>query len=416
MPGLRGRMKKLPVSKKFLAIDVLFEGGRMFVGATSVTYLLHTGMSFADIASLKSIQALVMITGEVPTGILADSFGRKTSLVISGLCAIAGFLLYYASSTFMLFALAEILTALALCFWSGAFESSAIDMMKEEKDECSVSQFFHLNNAFNSLAVMTFGLLGGYLGSKGLNFPYLGAIVCYLVMFGIMSTLPKETHIELLKGETWTTKMRHHLKAAFKEGLLHPALLPFFLVNIAIQFLIQPLLHYWQPFFQTIDGSISSSDQGLIFSSYCAVTAIFSFGFAKVCQKDWAKKPLTIALIFGVFSLLYIALSLAGSLGVAFVLFALLQGTLSLCRTSLSIKMNEVIDSSSRSSILSSLSLFSRFGMITSLALIGKFVDQSNQTGISSVYKNYGLLTFGLILLLIAGLVLMNRKKAEVYA
>src|SRR5688572_2369293 len=129
--------------QKFLVIDGLFEGGRMFVGATSVTYLLSVGVSFQELAALKSIQAFVLIFGEVPTGILADSFGRKQSLVLSGICAILGFLTFYFSSSFVYFGVAETLTALSLCFWSGAYESCAIDTAKLDHVEGSLNRFFH---------------------------------------------------------------------------------------------------------------------------------------------------------------------------------------------------------------------------------------------------------------------------------
>jgi MFS family permease len=93
--GDKGMRNLFSPFNRFLVVDALFEGGRMFVGATSVAYLLHSGLGLDDIAFLKTVQALVLILGEVPTGVLADSIGRKRSLVLAVLFGIAGFFLFF---------------------------------------------------------------------------------------------------------------------------------------------------------------------------------------------------------------------------------------------------------------------------------------------------------------------------------
>lgn len=402
--------------RKFLIIDALFEGGRMFVGATSVTYLLSVGVGLKEIAALKSIQAFVLIFGEVPTGILADSFGRRLSLVLSGLCAIIGFLVFYFSSNFELFAVAETFTALSLCFWSGAYESCAIDTAKLEHAEGSLNRFFHLNMSINSAAVMLFGLLGGYIGLKGIDLPYLGAVAAYIIMLGLILTLPTEIGHEgheALTYTSWFNKIKQHSKAAIKEGLLHPLLLPFFLANIGIQFLIQPLLHYWQPMFQALDSSVTADQQGIIFSAYCGVSALFGFIYSRFSKNEFSKKPITVALLFTAFSVIYFSIAFTHSLFAAAVLFCVLQGFLALCRTSLSIKMNEAIESKSRASILSTLSLISRIGMMGALAIIGNMLNRDDSTSILSLYKNFGALSFILIVLLMLGMQYSERKNAS---
>jgi hypothetical protein len=59
----------------FLTLDALFEGGRMFVGAISAAYLTTRGLTLAEIASLKSLQAIIFLSCEFPTGLFADIAG-----------------------------------------------------------------------------------------------------------------------------------------------------------------------------------------------------------------------------------------------------------------------------------------------------------------------------------------------------
>jgi|GEM_PF-2981743 len=394
---------------KFLAIDALFEGGRMFVGATSVTYLLSQGISMSEIAGLKSLQAAVLMFGEIPTGVFADSFGRRLSLICGGLCAIAGFLIYYFASSLIWYFAAEAFCALSLCFWSGAFESCAIDYSKLEKEESALNRFFHLNMAINNSSVLLLGFVGGWIGSMGINLPYIGAVFCYILMLYLLITLPKEVNLEYTAHVSWILNIRRHIVAAFKEGILHPALLPFFVANIGIQFLIQPLLHYWQPFFKTLDPAITSTTHGMIFSLYCGLSAIFAFTYSRFSNRDFVKKPMTIALLFLIFCCLYFYISRSNNLWVAAGLFALLQGFLSLCRTSLSINMNREINSQSRASILSTLSLFSRLGMVGALFVISQMLEKNN-SNLKEIYNLFSLMSFALIIFAMIGMVLLGKK------
>jgi len=416
-------MKSLSRFQQMLMVDALFEGGRMFVGATSVTYLLHSGLSLSQIAFLKSIQAITVLLGEVPTGVLADSIGRKKSLLISSLCAILGFALYFFGNGFSLFILAEIFTAFSLCFWSGAFEALAIDEAKLEKTPGEIDRFFHLNQSINSTAVLIFGFLGGVLGNAGLNFPYLAAIGAYLAMTALLWTIPETAQIHTKiqaagdAAKSSLANMKKHLKAVFVQGVLHPALAPFFIANILIQFSLQPILHYWQPYFQNLNPQLGTEQQGLIFSAYCGTSALFGWAYAKHSHKPLLRSAKMTLVLFTIFSVLYTLLGQQTPWMVAVGLFCLLQGILSVARTSLGVRMNENIDSASRASILSSLSLVSRLGMVGALAVIGQFLPvekSADSTAVVALYKFFGLSSIGLVLFIVLGLLLNQKKKVQI--
>lgn len=404
--------------RQMLITDALFEGGRMFVGATSVTYLLHSGLSLSQIALLKSVQAITILLGEVPTGVLADSIGRKKSLLAASFCAVMGFGLYFMSNNFKLFILAEILTALSLCFWSGAFEALAIDEAKLEETPGKIDRFFHLNQSINSFAVLIFGFLGGLLGNLGLNFPYLAAIVAYLVMTTILLSIPENTQNQKtdFTQEPWLINVQKHLKATITQGLFHPALTPFFIANILLQFTLQPILHYWQPYFQNLNPHLGAEQQGWIFAAYCGTSALFGGVYAKYSHKPFLRSAKMTFMLFVMFSLLYTFLGHQTPWIIAMGVFCLLQGVLSVAKTSLGVRMNENIDATSRASILSSLSLISRLGMVGALFVISQLLPtekNSEVTSMISLYKFFGLSTVILLLLIVFGLILTQRKRVS---
>lgn len=399
---------------KLLLIDGIFEGGRMFVGATSVSYLLHSGLSLSNVALLKSIQAVVLILAELPTGIFADAMGRRLSLILSSCLSVLGFGLFFFGSGLTSFIAAESLTALSLCFWSGAYEAFAID--KGSLKGPNLDEFFHKNSTINSTLVLIFGLLGGWLGSKGLQWPYLGAILSFLILIitlfhiesdKFLSQVTPNNNKSWLKESLESIKFqcKEHLKIILSKDIITKGLLGFVLAQILVQFLVQPILHYWQPFFTSLNSNISSTELGYIFAIYCGTSVISGILASFLSKKKWFRTISATWFLFALCSIFYIILAGEVNFVLAIVFFALLQGILNMARTSLSVRLNSRIPNNSRASILSLISLLSRFGMITSLSLLAQFANPQ------IMFNRYALIGFTLVIF--TGLILITKFLKE---
>lgn len=408
---------QLTTVNKLLLIDGLFEGGRMFVGATSVSYLLHSGLSLSNVALLKSIQAIVLILAELPTGIFADAMGRRLSLILSSCLSVLGFCLFIFGSGLTSFIAAESLTALSLCFWSGAYEAFAID--KGNLNDSTLDDFFHKNSTINSALVLIFGMLGGWLGSIGLQWPYLGAILAFITLIITLFHIETDKSLSQItsnNNKSWFQEsllsLKHQFKVQlniiFSKDILSKGLLGFVLVQILVQFLVQPILHYWQPFFTSINTNISSIELGYIFATYSG-TSVFSGIMASfLSTKKWFRTISSTWFLFALCSILYIILAREVKFAFAILFFALLQGILSMARTSLSARLNSRIPNNSRASVLSLISLLSRFGMITSLSLLAQFASPQ------IMFFRYSLI--GFTILIFTALILITKFiKKETY-
>ena len=89
----------------------------------AVPFWLGSGLNQQKIYLLQSIFTLVMMVLEIPTGVIADRIGRRTSLMIAASAACVGFLCYSVAHGFWQFALAESLLALGLSLNSGTIEA-----------------------------------------------------------------------------------------------------------------------------------------------------------------------------------------------------------------------------------------------------------------------------------------------------
>lgn len=384
--------------KKMIALDSLFEGGRMFVGATSITYLMSQGLDVSQISLLKSIQAITIVFGEYPTGLIADYFGRKKSLYLGLITAILGFLTFALGKSIFIFFIAEILTALSLCFWSGAYEAYSIEVAQLDSEKGLMDKFFHSNQSFNSASVLIFGALGGFIAEKSLALPYLSGIAVLTTCFFILYNAPKENLI--LSSELNQRKnIFFHIRNSLQEGIFSVKLFPFVLSMVAIQFSTQPLLHLWQPFFAEINGQQSSSLNSYVFSFYCFMNMGAGFLAARFSKKVWFRSKAFLLTTLASFSLLYLIMSYLQSPIWALIFFGINQGVLSVGRTTLSVRMNQKITAHSRASILSSVSLFSRFGMLAALQWI-QLLNLNSQKTIH-VFNNFAVLTTAVMTFLI---------------
>lgn len=394
----------------FLSLDSLFEGGRMFVGAISAAYLLKRGISLEQIANLKIIQALVFIFLEVPTGVIADVMGRRFSLFSAVLSGLLGFLFYFFGTNFYFFIAGEILAALSICFWSGAFEAYALDSSTAGNTKEDTSIFFHRLELWGKNLVMLSGFIGGLMAVDDFATPYLVAAGTFLFLLVMLLLGPKETQNKKIEHE-----IHYHFKeqiaAVLKEGAMHPKLKKYFGFMVLVQFCIQPLLHYWQPFFLNIESSLGGPGLGRIFLLYCAAAALGSWIVTLVIQKNKSTYQLFGFPLFVLFLFLYSAMSFTQNLTISIVLFCLAQMFFSISRSQVQAEFSSQIPAKHRASVLSGLSLISRFGMISSLGLIQLFgVIFSHNRSISADLTIVLFRWFPAIGLLIFGVLSISRK------
>ncbi len=96
-----------------------------------VIYWQNQGLSIRDIFVLQVIFSVAIVVLEIPSGYFADRFGRKGSLLLGVIFGTLGFLLYFLSTSFWGFALAEIVLAMSAAFLSGADSAFLYDTLLE---------------------------------------------------------------------------------------------------------------------------------------------------------------------------------------------------------------------------------------------------------------------------------------------
>lgn len=126
-------------------------------------YFVSRGMSFEQYSWLTSIYYATMVLCDVPTGILADRFGRKFVLILGPIGLALGFGLWIPANSFFVFALSQIVMGVGHAFISGAISSFLYDSLQERGKQLQFLQVESMATAFRLIGTSLAFFLGGAL-------------------------------------------------------------------------------------------------------------------------------------------------------------------------------------------------------------------------------------------------------------
>lgn len=95
-----------------------------------ILFLREAGLSFLAIGTLISIREIATTVLEIPTGVMADAFGRRKAMLFGFSAYILSFTLFYLGSTFCLFVIAMIAFAIGETFRSGTHKAMILEHLR----------------------------------------------------------------------------------------------------------------------------------------------------------------------------------------------------------------------------------------------------------------------------------------------
>lgn len=137
-----------------------------------VLFYQDNGMDMQQIFTLKAIYSIAIVTMEVPSGWMADVWGRKKTLFIGSVLGAAGFFVYSFSFGFWAFAMAEIVLGAGHAFVSGADSAMLYDGLKASgKTDQYIKHEGRITSAGNFAEAFA-GVIGGLLAAISLRTPF----------------------------------------------------------------------------------------------------------------------------------------------------------------------------------------------------------------------------------------------------
>lgn len=235
-------------------------------------FFLDEGLSFFQIGLLYSIRDLATNILEIPTGVYADAFGRRKSMVMAFTAYIASFVIFFLFPNFYVYGLAMVCFALGEALRSGTHKALILEYLKLNQMEDKKVEYYGSTRAASQLGSAVNSLLAAALVFYTGDYRYIfvATIVPYVLDLFNMMSYPRELDgelVELRKGAVWG-QARMTLKtffAIFKDGDAMRAILnsssftAFFKVTKEY---LQPILKTFAlslPIFVMLDGTKRSA-------------------------------------------------------------------------------------------------------------------------------------------------------------
>src|SRR4051812_40254396 len=158
-------------------------------------FLLDAGLSNLEAFAANAFFTAGMVIFEIPTGIVADTIGRRTSYLLGTVTVPAGSLpfgiLRQVSAPVWALAVVPLLLGLGFTFFSGAVEAWLVDALTATGYTGDLETVFGRGQILTGVGMLTGSIAGGFLAQQvSLGFPFVlrGAIliVMFVTAFGLM--------------------------------------------------------------------------------------------------------------------------------------------------------------------------------------------------------------------------------------
>ena len=166
------------VQRTYLVLTLLTTLATSFIWGINTLFLLDAGLSNTEAFAVNAFFAVGQVIFEVPTGVVADTRGRRFSFLLGASTLIAATLLYVVMwqihASFLGWALASVLLGLGFTFFSGATEAWLVDALGATGYTGGLEAVFGRAQTVGGAAMLVGSVLGGVVAQvTDLGVPYL---------------------------------------------------------------------------------------------------------------------------------------------------------------------------------------------------------------------------------------------------
>jgi MFS family permease len=183
----------VPESRRILigyfTLSGLYTLSAALIWGVNTLFLLDAGLSFFEVFVANAAFSAGMVIFEIPTGVVADTLGRRVSFLLSVSVLAATTLMYVALAQIeagvVAFSIVSIGMGLGFTFYSGAMEAWLVDALAVTGYEGVLDRVFARGQQVTGAAMLVGTIGGGLLGQVNLSLPYVVRAVLLVVVFAI---------------------------------------------------------------------------------------------------------------------------------------------------------------------------------------------------------------------------------------
>jgi len=164
---------------------------------------MEMGLSFLQIGTLISVREVATNFLELPTGIIADLYGRRLSMVLSMVSYLSSFIVFYFFPSFYVYMIAMIAFAFGEAFRTGTHKAMILEYLRINEMTDMKVHYYGATRAASQLGSAINALIAAFLVfySGSYKIVFLASVLPYAANLINLMLYPKELDGELRSGE-----------------------------------------------------------------------------------------------------------------------------------------------------------------------------------------------------------------------
>ena len=390
--------------KTYVTLTLLSTFASSFIWGINTLFLLDAGLTITEAFAANASFTAGQVLFEVPTGVVADTLGRRVSYLLGSATLFASTVLYLLmwqiTGPFWAWAVISMLLGLGFTFFSGATEAWLVDGLNFAKYEGTLESAFAKGQIAAGIAMLTGTVAGGAIAQvTNLGVPYILRAIMLALTFLVAFILMRDVGFTPRKSASVLKAMRGIVIASLDHGFRNP---PVRWLMLAAPFSVGVgfyAFYAMQPYLLELYGRSASYAIAGLAAAIVAGAQIVGGVVVPYARKAFRRR--TSLLLFG-FVISALALALIGLVSNFWVALSLLTLWAIISAASLPVRqafINGLIPAEERATVLSSDSLLGSSGGVVLQPLLGRVADVWSYSTSYVVGAGFELLALPFILL-----------------
>ncbi len=368
--------KSRAVIRRYLVLASLYTLSASLIWGVNTLFLLDAGLDLLSVFIANAVFTASMAVFEIPTGVLADTRGRRASFLLSLGVLFIGTLGYVGAAAIggglILFSMMSIVLGLGYTFYSGAMEAWLVDALMATGYEGQLDQVFATSAIATGAAMLVGTVAGGLLGQVNLALPFVAragliALVFAIAYFGMhdLGFVSRAMSLRALPGEM-AKIARASITFGWRQGAVRLLILGFFVQSIFSAW----GFHAWQPYFLELLGRDLPWVAGVI-AALVALATIAGNSVVEWSARYCGKRTTLLLWAAGIHAVAIVGVGLSNSFGLAVGLYLVAMAAAGVGGPVRQAYVHQIIPSEQRATVISFDSLIASGGSVIGQSGLG---------------------------------------------
>jgi MFS family permease len=351
-----------------------------FIWGINTLFLLDAGLSNLEAFAANAFFTAGMVLFEIPTGVIADGWGRRVSFLLGTITLAVStylyFVLWQVSAPFWMWAVVSVLLGLGFTFFSGAVEAWLVDALRYSGYEGGLESVLGRGQMVQGVAMLAGSVAGGVIAqATSLGVPFLLRVGVLAAMFAVAFALMHDVGFTPERSTHPLRATRAVLTASIENGVKNP---PVRYVMLAAPFSAGVGIYVFyalQPYLLNLFGDPRAYSIAGLAAAIVAGAQILGGWLAPHARRLFHRR--TSVLVFGALAgaAILLILGFTSNFWAALALLALWGVMGSAAMPVRQAYINDMIPSKQRATVLSFDSLMGSSGGVVIQPLLGRGAD-----------------------------------------